>query len=153
MKKIIYVDLDGVMADLVGYIANKLRINTYELNHDKIDEFCYNNPNVFQELTPVEGSVNAVNKLSDLGYDIYFLSTPMWSLPESFTGKRIWIERVFGDKYKKKLILTHRKDLNIGDYLIDDRENNGASKFKGELIKFGSKEFPNWNAVLKKFEK
>ena len=32
---------------------------------------------------------------------------------------------------------THRKDLLIGDYLIEDRLANGAKDFKGELINFG----------------
>jgi 5'(3')-deoxyribonucleotidase len=47
----------------------------------------------------------------------------------------------------KRLILTHHKNLNKGDFLIDDRPNNGACDFEGELILFGSAEFPNWKAV------
>ncbi len=35
----------------------------------------------------------------------------------------------------------------MGEYLIDDREKNGAKDFKGELIRFGSERFPDWNAV------
>jgi len=38
--------------------------------------------------------------------------------------------------------------LNAGDYLIDDRTKRGADKFQGELILFGSDEFPDWKAVL-----
>lgn len=34
----------------------------------------------------------------------------------------------------------------IGDYLIDDRLKNGASNFKGELIRFGwDYENKTWN--------
>ena len=36
----------------------------------------------------------------------------------------------------------------MGDYLIDDREWNGAAKFTGDWIHFGSKRFPNWKKVL-----
>ena len=68
----------------------------------------------------------------------------MWSVPNSFIGKRIWIENHFGDKAKKRLILTHRKDLNIGDYLVDDRLKNGAAEFTGTHIHFGTNEFPDW---------
>ena len=32
--------------------------------------------------------------------------------------------------------------------LIDDREKNGADRFVGELILFGSEKFPNWNSVV-----
>ena len=48
----------------------------------------------------------------------------------------------------KRLILTHHKDLNHGDFLVDDRPNNGADRFEGEWIRFGSPEFPDWQAVL-----
>jgi hypothetical protein len=36
----------------------------------------------------------------------------------------------------------------VGDYLVDDRPNNGAENFKGEWIHFGSEEYPNWASVL-----
>jgi len=32
--------------------------------------------------------------------------------------------------------------------LIDDREKNGADKFVGELILFGSEKFPDWKSVI-----
>ena len=38
------------------------------------------------------------------------------------------------------MILSHRKDLLKGDYLIDDRPKHGADTFDGEWIRFG-----NWN--------
>ena len=37
----------------------------------------------------------------------------------------------------------------MGDYLIDDRLRNGAEKFNGEHIHFGTEKFPDWNSVLK----
>ena len=33
-------------------------------------------------------------------------------------------------------------------YLIDDRDKNGAAEFEGELIRYGSEKFPDWDAVL-----
>ena len=47
----------------------------------------------------------------------------------------------------KRLILSHHKHLNIGHFLIDDRLHNGADQFNGELIRFGSGEFPDWKTV------
>ncbi len=35
-----------------------------------------------------------------------------------------------------------------GDYLIDDREKNGTSEFKGEWLHFASERFPDWDSVL-----
>ncbi len=52
------------------------------------------------------------------------------------------------DVAHKRLILTHHKDLNRGDYLIDDRLSRGAEKFVGEFIHFGSERFPDWPAVM-----
>jgi 5'(3')-deoxyribonucleotidase len=48
----------------------------------------------------------------------------------------------------RRLILTHRKDLLKGDYLIDDRPNNGAEAFDGQLLKFGGDSYKDWNDVL-----
>ncbi|QVJ82180.1 sigma-70 family RNA polymerase sigma factor [Xylanibacter ruminicola] len=50
------------------------------------------------------------------------------------------------------MIITHRKDLCLGDYLIDDRGKNGTSEFSGEWIEFGSEKFPDWESVLKYLE-
>ena len=52
------------------------------------------------------------------------------------------------DVFHKRMIITHRKDLCKGDYLIDDRGKNGTSEFSGEWIQFGSKRFPDWPSVI-----
>lgn len=154
MKKILYCDLDGVIADFDGTIKKYCHdLDTgdgmdYELRAKKVDEICETNPNIFLEIEPIKNSQKAVNILFK-HYELYFLSTPMWNIPQSFTDKRIWLEDKFGELSKKRLILTHRKDLNIGDYLIDDRTRNGAGEFKGEHIHFGTKKFPGWGDVIK----
>jgi len=63
--------------------------------------------------------------------------------------KRFWIEEHFGNLFKKKMVISHLKNMLIGDYLIDDRTANGAGEFKGEHIHFNTDSFPNWEAVLK----
>ena len=48
----------------------------------------------------------------------------------------------------KRLILSHHKNLNRGDFLVDDRpRKNGTDGFEGEVIAFGSKDFPDWPTV------
>ena len=37
-----------------------------------------------------------------------------------------------------------QSSLNVGDYLIDDREANGAGKLGGKRILFGSAHCPDW---------
>jgi 5'(3')-deoxyribonucleotidase len=149
-KKILYLDMDGVVADFekrIGELSPDLKnfesFEDQELLSDKIDQICFANPELYHDLPPIEGAVAAVEKLSGL-YDLYFLSTAMWDLPQSFTGKRIWIARHFEIIGRKRLILTHRKDLLLGDFLVDDRLKNGAAEFQGEHIHFGTEKFPDW---------
>jgi 5'(3')-deoxyribonucleotidase len=155
-KKILYIDMDGVVADF----DKALEVYDSEINNrnhendsnqaiarnNKVDEICEANEDFFHNIPSIAGAVDAVSKLFEK-FDIYFLSTPMWNAPHSFTGKRIWIEKYFGEMASKRLILTHRKDLNVGEFLIDDRICNGVENFTGFHIHFGSEKFPNWEAT------
>jgi 5'-nucleotidase len=50
-------------------------------------------------------------------------------------------------------IISPHKHLNNGDYLIDDMPSgNGQVYFEGQLILFGSNEFPNWLSVTTRFK-
>jgi 5'(3')-deoxyribonucleotidase len=151
--------MDGVIADFDFAIKKIFPIldtseyyPTYEERSKKIDEIVESNLDIFYNLPPIEGAIDAVNKLFDL-FDVYFLSTPMWAIPESYIGKRVWIEKQFGEKAEKRLILTHRKDLNIGHFLVDDRLKNGASEFTGEHIHFATDKFPNWSITFDYLER
>ena len=70
-------------------------------------------------------------------FDIFIASTPPWSRPECWGHKREWIEEHF-PWLKRKIILTHRKDLLIGDILVDDSRWRGQPDFKGTWLWFGS---------------
>ena len=142
--KLLYIDLDGVVADFVSAMNThpKKEISPYDEHPDTI-------PHIFRDLKPIKGAIKAVNILLDAtNYNVYFLSTAPWNNPSAWIDKRIWLEEQFGDKINRKLILTHRKDLVKGDILIDDRPNNGAKDFEGEWIQFGSKIYPNWQKIL-----
>lgn len=142
-KDILYVDMDGVVANL-GKEINKLRPDLDpKVFHADIDDLFKANPLMFYDLEPMEGAVEAIIDLSD-DYDIYFLSTPADAVDESYSGKRAWLRKHFGKHAIKRLILTHRKDLAIGHYLVDDNTTHGVSKFKGEHIHFGTEKYPDW---------
>ena len=148
-KKILYIDLDGVVADFEKAILNHVPNWKTLSEEDKgkiADDVCGAIPCFFENLEPIDGSIEVIKRLAK-SYDVYFLSAPMWNVPASFTGKRIWIEKHFGDDFRKRLILTHRKDLNMGSYLIDDRTRHGVDKFMGKHIHFGTPEFSDWKAV------
>ena len=144
LKKLLYIDLDGVIADFISAMhSHPLRKTApYDEHPDTI-------PHIFRNLQPIKDAVSSVQKLLNSDkYEIYFLSTAPWNNPSAWTDKRHWLEEQFGECVNRKLILTHRKDLMRGDILIDDRPNNGADKFQGEWIQFGTDDFPDWHAVL-----
>lgn len=106
-----------------------------------------NIPNIFSLMEPLEGAVEAFNYLAER-CDLYILSTAPWENPTAWSDKLNWVKRYLGPKAYKKLILSHHKNLNRGDILIDDRTANGAGHFRGTFIQFGSAQFPNWESVL-----
>ena len=133
-KKILYVDLDGVLAD-------------YESAKATTTEKERKQKGFFENLSPIEGAIEAFKKLSKK-YETYFLSTAPWTNIHAPSEKRIWVEKHLGRYAFKKLILTHNKGLLKGDFLIDDRTMNGVKEFEGEHIHFGSEKFKTWNDVL-----
>jgi 5'-nucleotidase len=152
-KPILYVDMDGVVADFYKGINKydpEFKVedgDNWDGLSKRVDTIVTSTTDFFLKLDAIDGAVDAINQLWEY-YDIYFLSTPMWHYPPSYTQKRLWLEGYFGDKATKRLILTHRKDLCIGDYLIDDTTRHGAGEFKGTHIHFGTEKFPNWEYIV-----
>ena len=98
-------------------------------------------------MKPVDGAIEAYKELTK-HFDVYILSTAPWNNPSAWTDKLLWVQEYLGDLAHKRLILSHNKNLNAGDFLIDDRTANGAGDFSGEHIHFLSEQFNNWNDVL-----
>lgn len=155
MKKIVYIDMDGVLVDLGREIKKRLLDVNIDLNFITEPDSI---PDLFLNPEPIEGAIAAINELNKSGlFDLFVATTAPWGNPMSLTHKRLWIEQYFGPIFHKKMFITHRKDLLIGDILIDDRLANGAKDFKGELIHFGidyinnsPNAYPNWDTVLKR---
>lgn len=140
--KILYVDLDNVLVDFPSGIA-QLPKHVQDAHHDRLDEV----PGIFAKMSPVPNAVSAFHELSKL-FDTYILSTSPWENPSAWSDKLEWVKHHLGQPAYKRLILTHHKNLNRGDFLVDDRKKNGADRFEGELLLFGSPEFPDWNTIL-----
>ena len=101
-------------------------------------------PGIFAHMQPMPGAIDAVHELAPI-FDIYVLSTAPWANPTAWHDKVEWIQKYFGADEDgplwKRLILSHHKHLNRGDFLVDDRPHkNGAERFHehgGEVIHFG----------------
>ena len=141
-KPILYIDLDGVMVDLESHAVH--RHGPDAINH--IGKLTSVDRDLFKDPPAIPGAIEAVKRLSEY-FDIYFLSTAPWSNVNAWSDKRRWVQKNLGKFAHKRLILSHRKDLMIGDYLIDDRTANGAGEFRGQHIQFGQAPYNTWNEV------
>jgi len=144
-KKIIYVDMDNVLVDFESGIK-RLEPKVKAAYRGHLDDV----PGIFALMDPVDGAVEAFHILASQ-FDVYILSTAPWENPSAWADKLIWVKKHLGDAAKKRLILTHRKDLNRGDFLIDDREKHGAKEFGGKHIHFKTEQYPDWEQVIRYF--
>jgi 5'(3')-deoxyribonucleotidase len=141
-KKIVYVDMDNVLVDFQTGI-DKLSEDEKSFFERRYDEV----PHIFSKMEPMQNAIESF-KLLCANYDTYILSTSPWENATALNDKLNWVKKYLGFHAHKRLILSHHKHLNHGDYLIDDREKNGADKFVGELILFGGEKFPDWKSVM-----
>ena len=123
-KKTIFIDMDGVIANF----AKAAEEGGWKHRPDKHVNYG--------ELEVMPGAAEALRKLNQ-DFDIFIASTPPWDRPDMWGAKREWIAKHF-PYLKRKLILTHRKDLLIGDILIDDSRWRGQPDFKGAWLWFGT---------------
>lgn len=142
-KPILYIDMDNVLVDFKSGIE-KLSPDQVMEFEGRLDEV----PGIFQLMDPMPGAIDAYHLLSDL-FDTYILSTSPWLNPTAASDKFNWVKTHLEKPAYKRLILSHHKHLNRGDFLVDDRLHNGAGEFTGELIQFGSEKFKDWEVVTK----
>lgn len=140
MTKTILIDMDEVLADFNGK-KHELMLEKGFTDYPKAEERKYysdeNDPDLtkgekeeagkiqrsrgfFEELQPIEGSIEAVKEMMDLGLDVRFCTSPYITNPSCFQAKADWIEKYFGLDGVFRLVMTTDKTLVKGDFLIDD---------------------------------
>jgi 5'-nucleotidase len=160
-KKIVYVDMDNTLVDFQSGIdklpneEKKKFAPTTEYPHGLYDTI----PGIFSTMEPMEGAIEAYKWISS-HFDTYILSTAPWDNPTAWSDKLNWVKKYLGVAARKRLILSHHKNLLRGDFLIDDRKNNGADRFQGELLTFGWNhvteewnQYRTWQSILDYLEK
>lgn len=135
--------MDNVLVDFKSGLKRASEKDRVKYQGDEDDI-----PDLFSKMDAMPGAIEAFQTLSK-HFDTYILSTAPWDNPSAWSDKLEWVKKHLGKPAYKRLILTHHKDLNRGDILIDDREKNGAGEFRGELIRFDP-ENPNWPALVDK---
>jgi 5'-nucleotidase len=147
VPKILYIDMDNTLVDFPAGLAkvDPTILSQYVGNEDEI-------PGAFALMPPLPGAVDAFHELAAL-FDVYILSTAPWKNPSAWRHKVEWVHEHLGVDHGtpayKRLILSHHKHLNRGEFLVDDRPtHNGADKFDGEVIPFGHGGFEDWPRVV-----
>ena len=130
----IFIDMDGVITDF----------DKAAKNYPKRPDLHVN----FRDLDLIPGAQEAVMRLSQ-DFDVFIATTPPWSRPDVWAHKREWVEEHL-PWMTRRLIYTHRKDLLIGDILVDDTRFRGQPDFQGEWFWFNKKwRNKNWEGCLK----
>lgn len=128
--KIVYVDMDDVLADFWS--------SAMDPHSKQVREHMMWDKDFFLNIKPMPGAKGALFEINKMGFDIWILSQPLAESPESYTDKAKWVQIHFPQFYKK-LILTQDKGLKLGHYLIDDNREKWQQKFEqngGKFIHF-----------------
>ncbi len=120
VRKILCVDMDNVLVNFQTVI-DKLDKETLEMYHVNYDEA----PGIFGLMEPIKDAVESYKLLAEK-YDTYILSTSPWNNPSAAHDKVVCVQKYLGEVAHKRLILSHNKHLNVGDYLIDDRHDKNV---------------------------
>ncbi|WP_198417813.1 5' nucleotidase, NT5C type [Cryobacterium serini] len=145
-KKILYIDLDNTLVDFPSGIRRLSQEDKIKFA-DHYDDA----PGIFALMDPLPDALAAYRELAQ-HFDTYILSTAPWHNASAWHDKVLWVQKHLGLTSEtvayKRLILSHHKNLNRGDFLVDDRSANGAGEFEGEWLQFGpDARFPNWASV------
>lgn len=142
----VLIDVDGVVADLMGGWANffydrtgeylvpekSLRYHIaesefhadlhrrFDLDRQLVD--FLSEPDVYQRYVhPIEGAVPAIDALVDAGrYQLGFVTATLKKAPSSYESKMRWLED-YWPGVPMLAVGAHEKHWVSGDYAIDDR--------------------------------
>jgi 5'(3')-deoxyribonucleotidase len=139
MKPIVFLDVDGVLADFVGGYLKLLAEHTgLIVDREAIDQFDIgaalgltgeqssrmkraigSAPGFARELGIYPGAVEGVRLLEQVA-DVYIATSPWNSNPTWTHDREWWLKEHFGIPHAK-VTHTSQKHLLRGDFLIDDK--------------------------------
>lgn len=147
---IIYLDMDGVLVDLMhGWLPYLNELTGRNLKEEDIDmwglEKVYDLPfskirkplhrkGFWEELPPYPGAVEFVETLDNMGHTVYIATAPFPS-DVCMWGKKLWVEEHLPFLAPTRINILHDKHLLRGDMMVDDKPEN-LIQFKGNRILF-----------------
>lgn len=145
-KPVLLVDLDGVCADLARkWLAEYNRDWNDDLTLDRIVEWEWHRfvkpqcgtrvyhylsrPGFFADLEPVPGAIETLAALQEQVEIVIVTASPRPAMGD----KVRWVRRHLPFIPRENVVLTYRKDLVRGDFILDDAPRN-LRHFQGVRI-------------------
>lgn len=138
VKRRVFVDMDGVMADYAAAMVL----------HNVAGDVLKNMPNVYRELNPIEGAFETIRAIRDAGFEVWIATKTPTGNAQAYADKVHWILEHLPD-FKRNIIITHDKGLlgNANDFLIDDRPHKAnCENFPGKFIHFHEEQW-TWKKI------
>jgi len=148
-KVSIFLDMDGVLADThhellkryneeYGENIVKEDIKEWDLNkvtkpNTSIIKY-FEEPGFFRSVPVYKGAREAVKVIKSIRCVEMFIAST--STSNGFKDKEDWIQENFPEIQTKNIIFTSRKDVLMGDILVDDGLHNLENSKCGNLIIF-----------------
>lgn len=141
-KKIILVDMDGVLANFEATCLERWREHYTDLPFIPLEKRkCFDvrkdysdlgdgygemmnelmhKPDFYDNFPVIDGASIVLDQMLSDGFEVFICTAPMGN-SRCMTAKVDWVQRVFGKKWVERMILTRDKTLIRGDILIDDK--------------------------------
>lgn len=132
-RPVVYLDMDGVLADMFGEVAKQEGAPHWRKARkikDRIDQVA-KNPGFFEELPPLPNAGKLVKGVVQQAGGFSILSSPLMSrVEQSSEEKADWINRYLSKYPVESVLFDHRKEKyarqadGTPNILIDDWESN-----------------------------
>ncbi len=145
-KKIIAVDMDGILVDLLGKWLGSINrehglnvksedIDDWEMGNcvklkplgKKVYEYLERPGFFFDDVQPIPGAIEGFNALRKLPDSHVIIVTSATSKEHPVVGKLHWLKKFLPDFSQKDVIFAYHKHLIKADVWIDDSDNNHKS--------------------------